>query len=56
MKSQARKKEKREPRPFNSSYQPSKRDMEQEIDMPGADMKTLQRAFFIRSRECRKED
>ena len=32
--------------PFNSNYQPSKRDMERVVDMPGADMKTLSRAFF----------
>lgn len=37
------------PRPFDSSYQPSKREMECEIDMPGADMKTLQKALFSRA-------
>ena len=30
----------------DSSYQPSKAEMEEEFDMPGADMETLRRAFF----------
>ncbi|MDE0695288.1 MAG: hypothetical protein OXH76_05585 [Boseongicola sp.] len=29
-----------------STYQPTKAEMEEEIDMPGADMPTLRRAFF----------
>jgi len=29
-----------------SNYQPSKAEMEEEFDMPGADMDTLSRLFF----------
>lgn len=29
-----------------STYQPSKAELEEEIDMPGADMETLRKAFF----------
>ncbi|MCY4149873.1 MAG: hypothetical protein OXD44_09915 [Gammaproteobacteria bacterium] len=32
--------------PFDSGYQPGRQDKEQKIDMPGADMKTLQKACF----------
>lgn len=28
------------------TYQPSKQELEQEFDMPGASMKTLREAFF----------
>ncbi len=39
-------KPKARPDPFDSNYQPSRRDLEREVDMPGADLKTLDRAFF----------
>jgi len=29
-----------------SDYQPSAKELKEEVDMPGADMKTLRRAFF----------
>ncbi len=46
MKKKPSKTEKSNPDSFDSNYQPKKRDKQQELDMPGADMKTLQKAFF----------
>ena len=33
-------------KPKPSDYQPSKAETEEEIDMPGADLETVRRAFF----------
>lgn len=38
--------EKREVAIKPSEYQPSKAELEEEYDMPGADMETLRKAFF----------
>ena len=35
-------------KPKPSDYQPSKAETEEEIDMPGADLETVRRAFFRR--------
>lgn len=32
--------------PSRKDYQPSKAEMEKEVDMPGADIKTVRKAFF----------
>lgn len=37
------------------TYQPSKQELEQEFDMPGADMKTLRKAFFNPQEQKRKK-
>lgn len=38
--------EKRQVAVKSSDYQPSKAELEEEYDMPGADMETLREAFF----------
>ena len=32
--------------PSRKDYQPSRAEMREEIDMPGADIKTIRKAFF----------
>ncbi len=39
------------PDPFDVHYQPSKAELEREYEMPGADLATLQRAFFQKSKK-----
>lgn len=36
----------REPKDPAATHQPRKAEMEEEIDMPGADLETVRRAFF----------
>lgn len=38
------------------SYQPSRAELREEIDMPGADMETIQNAFFRPVKVRREED
>ena len=39
-----------------ASYQPSKAELEEEFDMPGADMDTLRQAFFGDGKPVGKSD
>ena len=38
-----------------SDYQPTKAELEQEFDMPGADMETIRRAFFRPTKIVRRK-